>query len=152
MSQRACCETPRFGAIEYAEEEVVTLPCGVMPFAWATRFLLVNQESHWPFTWLQSLDDPRLAFLLAPLDVVFPDRDTQARGQVSGALEGDLPAETRLYGIVVLNADPSLLTINLLAPVLVDTAAGCGRQVILDGPLELTREPLEAALRALAAA
>lgn len=152
MTQMTCCETPRFGRVEYAETDVIVFPAGIVPFAWATRFVMLSRDEEAPFAWLQSLDDARLAFVVAPLEVFFPDHAARTWGRVRAARDGDLCAEAQLYGIVVLDEDPSRLTINLLAPIILDPTAMTAEQVVQDGPIEMTRERLEPALKALAAA
>lgn len=152
MTQMSSCETPRFGRVEYAETDVIVFPAGIMPFAWATRFVMLSRDEEAPFAWLQSLDDPRLAFAVAPLEVFFPDHAARTWGRIGATRDGVLCPEARLYGIVVLDADPSRMTVNLLAPIILAPTTMTAEQVVLDGPIEMTRERLEPALRALAAA
>lgn len=145
-------DTVRFGPIEYREEDVIAIPAGIIPFVSATRFALLSSEDEWPFSWLQSLDDAALAFVVAPLGAVFPEHAASAlRGSPRDGLD-ETEDSRSVLGIVVLDADPSNITINLLAPIVVNFDEMRAEQVVLDGPLELAREPLEPALRALAAA
>lgn len=152
MTQMSSCETPRFGRIEYAEQDVIVFPAGIMPFVWATRFLMLSRDEEAPFSWLQSLDDPRLAFVIAPVEPLFPHRAAQIWDALQTAGGPARSPQAQLHAIVVLDADPSRMTINLLAPIIVHTATMTAEQIVLDGPIELTRERLEPALRALAAA
>lgn len=57
-------EGTRFGTIEFAEEDLVTLPDGMIGFSEFNQFVIVNTKDESPFRWLQSLEEPKLAFLL----------------------------------------------------------------------------------------
>ncbi len=144
--------TLRFGPIEYRHEDAIRFPRGLIGFPLATRYMLISHDDEWPFSWLQSLDDSALAFVVAPLEVLFPEYAEQARHNHPLQQAGGVADNSSLLGLVVLDADPTNLTINLLAPLLVDFDAMSGEQIILEGPLELARQRLEAALQALATA
>jgi flagellar assembly factor FliW len=134
------CVATRFGQVTYEESDVVNLPEGLAPFFGSRRFLLLADEQQWPFVWLQSVDEPELTFVALPLEDWFPSQATQAcetfRARYAGHTEPQLVA----YGLVVIGRDP--MTVNVLAPVVVDFAQMQGRQIVLDGPLEDARRPL----------
>ena len=56
--------TSRFGVIDIAEDRVITLPKGVLGFPNFTRYCLLQPGDDACFFWLQSLDDPSLAFVV----------------------------------------------------------------------------------------
>lgn len=143
------CSTPRFGPIQYADADVITLEHGVVPFHAARRFVLVRVEDEDPFAWLQSVDDPALAFVVAPLDLLFADHAERVRISLEQRDGEPVPATVAIYGIVVLNADPARMYMNLLAPIIIDFETMRGRQLVLDAPVELARQPLQAVLEAL---
>ncbi len=138
------CSTLHFGQIDLEEEDVIRVPGGITPFPWATRFALLSRVDEYPFAWLQSLDDHSLAFVVAPLGILFPQRAAEALAEAG--LDASDPDRAVALGITVLAPNPDDLTINLLAPVVVDLARMEARQLILDGPVELARRPLLAAL------
>lgn len=142
--------SPRCGILECGESDALHVAEGIAPFDRATRFVMVAREEEWPFAWLQSLDEPALAFVVAPLELLFPDRAEEALNAYGGSDEACDSCHLAAYGIVVLDRDPAKLTINLLAPLVVDFERKQARQLLLDGPLEQTRELLEPALRSLA--
>lgn len=142
--------SPRCGLLECAESDALHVAEGIAPFDRATRYVMVAREEEWPFAWLQSLDEPALAFVLGPLELLFPDRAEEALCAYAKGEEACNSSLLAAYGIVVLDRDPARLTINLLAPLVVDFERKRARQIILDGPLEQTRELLEPALRSLA--
>jgi flagellar assembly factor FliW len=129
--------TLHFGEVECAESDVIHVAGGITPFREARRWVLLADDEETPFSWLQSLDDPALAFVLAPLEWLSP----QSVAQVMAGFTGDA-GTAGVFGIVVLSGDPSLTTVNLLAPLLLDFGTMAGRQVIVDGPPENARVAL----------
>jgi flagellar assembly factor FliW len=98
-------------------------------------------EHKHPFSWLHSIDDPNLAFVVVDgfefgqqFDVKPPigDRDTDFR-------EDD---EYAILIIVTVRSDPRLTTANLKAPLFVNMRNRKGVQVIFDDPRYSTRYPL----------
>ena len=56
--------TTRFGVISIAEDRVITFPKGLLGFPQSHRFCLLEPGDDACFFWLQSLDDPGLAFVV----------------------------------------------------------------------------------------
>jgi flagellar assembly factor FliW len=129
--------TLHFGEVECADGDVIHVAGGITPFREAQRWVLLADDEETPFSWLQSLDDPALAFVLAPLEWLSPKSVAQAMTGFTGDV-----ATVGVFGIVVLNADPSRTTVNLLAPLVLDFGTMAGRQVIVDGPPEHARMAL----------
>lgn len=140
--------TARFGPVDFAESDVITISAGIVPFVAAKRFLLLSDPEEWPFSWLQSLDDPALAFAVAPITLLFPEHGMKLEAMRRRMLGGREVDET-MWGIVVLDPDPARLTINLLAPVFIDFATMQGEQKVFDGPVEHARERIQPALMAM---
>jgi len=140
------CTTPRFGPVHYTDDDVISLDKGIVPFVAATRFVLLHNEDEEPFAWLQSIEDAALAFAVAPLDLLFPDHAEKVRISLEQREDGRLPSTAVIYGIVVLHADPAQMSVNLLAPLVIDMGAMVGRQLVLDASLQLARQPLQTIL------
>jgi flagellar assembly factor FliW len=63
----------KFGQLNFQEEEIIVLPKGILGFSQLTRYILLENEGRGPFKWLQSVEDPNVAFVIAdPLDF-FPN-------------------------------------------------------------------------------
>jgi len=144
----ASYHTLRFGTIEYEEADAIRLESGVAPYGWATRFVLVSNEDEEPFSWLQSLDDPALCFVVAPLGELFREHCARVRSSLRQRNGGSVGPSATLLGIVVLAPDPSEMTINLLAPIVMYPESMSAEHLLLDAPPELARQPLQPALSA----
>lgn len=121
--------TRLFGTLTVTPDEIVVFPRGLPGFEEMRRFVLLPASAGGLF-WLQSLDQPTLAFLLVETTRVAPD----AWAQTPGAL-----------AIVTLPADDRPATANLRAPVLIDAIAGLGRQAITADSAYGTAEPFDLA-------
>lgn len=140
--------TTRFGDVSYEERDVLNLPEGLPPFGGSRRFLLLADEQQWPFVWLQSVDEPALAFVALPLAQWFSPEATRACEAFRAHYALDTEPQLVAYGLVVTGR--AEMTVNVLAPVVVDFTRMEGRQIVLDGPVEDAQRPLAPALEAAA--
>ena len=56
--------TTRFGTVEIAEDRVICFPKGLLGFSEFRKYCLLEPAEDSAFFWLQSLDDPSLAFVV----------------------------------------------------------------------------------------
>ena len=64
--------TSRFGAIEIKETEIIKFPEGLLGFNHLHEYVLLKDPKQEPFLWLQSLEDPNLAFVVVSPFLFFP--------------------------------------------------------------------------------
>ena len=57
-------QTSRFGAIKVDESSVIRMPRGPIGFQQYTSFVIVEHRPDTDFRWLQSTDEPSLAFVV----------------------------------------------------------------------------------------
>lgn len=133
----------RFGPVAVEPERVISIPHGLFGFTGRTRFVIAElPERDVPFKLLQSIDDPDLGFLVLPLTGDAPvrrqDLESAARraGIASEALVG--------LAIVTLRAAPGEVrcTINLKAPILIDSERRVGMQHVLQAERYAVRHPV----------
>jgi flagellar assembly factor FliW len=145
-------ESEKLGEIEVDETKVLTFPHGLLGFDDMRRFALVDTHDSGLYYWLQSLDDPGLAFLTAvpwpffpDYEFELPDADRDALGLVEPAdsSAGDAPTMVLCLLTIDHGADDQRdITANLLGPLVINSATRVGRQVVLvDGDFT-TRAPL----------
>jgi len=121
-------DTKHFGEISIEEEEIITFDEGLPGFWDSTRFVLLADQPSDLFSWLQSVDDGDLVFALMDVTQVIPDYQPQ----IESELIEDLGDGTSFvyYNIAVVPEDLKDLRVNLKAPVLINTNARKGRQVL----------------------
>ena len=57
-------ESTRFGTIEITEEDILRFPLGIPGFLQEKEFVLLPHGADSPFSFLQSVKEPNLSFLL----------------------------------------------------------------------------------------
>jgi flagellar assembly factor FliW len=112
-------------------------------FPGLTQFALVQVDDDGLLSELRSVEDSDLSFLVLPPGPFFPDYTPEIGDDVVEDLGVTSPDE--VIPLVIVNAGDTLATttVNLLAPVLVNTARRTACQVILDEDLSV-RAPLQA--------
>ena len=132
----------RFGRIEYSEQDVIRFPQGLVGFPDMTCFFIHRDERVSPLIWLHSQDDPNLAFLLADPFEFIPGYSLKL--QLPKSMRREMGSEEHLQVkcIVTIHAEFSQSTLNLLGPLIINTEAHNGWQVILDDDTLSTRAAL----------
>jgi len=114
--------------------KVITFPRGMIGFPAQKRFVLLDHAPGSPFHWLQSVDEGGLAFPVAsPLHFVTdyrPEYPSDLAEQV-----GEYGPEDLWLGVVVsFPPGEGRATLNLKAPVVLNSRSRLGVQLVLDNP------------------
>ncbi len=137
MGETVVIETSRFGRIE-ADSDAV-LHFSAMPgFSGARRFVVVDHSETTSFSWLISLDDPDLAFVIANPWHFFPGYDPAIQPRHLKGL--DIKDATDLETVVMAIFQGRKVMLNLSAPLLINSESRRCAQVILDDPRYSTRD------------
>jgi flagellar assembly factor FliW len=135
-------ETTRFGACAYREAEVLSFPWGLPGFAQLRRFIVLQGADTPQFLWLQSLEEANVALPLVDPWSVFDDYDPHLPNYARIALDLQNPDEFTILAVCVVGRDAREMTVNLLAPVVVNLRTRIGRQVTLDTGNYSVRTPM----------
>lgn len=126
-------KTRYFGELEINESDVFHFSHGVPGFEEVKRFVLINSEEEGsPFKWLQGMDEPKPAFVIVDPFAIRKDYEVNLNDEILRELDIKDPGTVSVYCIVVVPDDISKMTVNLQAPLIINTAAHKGRQLILD--------------------
>jgi flagellar assembly factor FliW len=112
-------------------------------FPGVSRFALVRLDDEGVLCALRSVDEPSLRFLVVPPQLFFPDYAPLVDDATVAALGIDSADDVVVLAVVNAGGSPADATVNLLAPVLVNTATRQGVQVVLSDDLPV-RAPLVA--------
>lgn len=132
--------TTRFGVIQIAEDRVITFPKGLLGFPRHTRYCLLEPGQDACFFWLQSLDEPSLAFVVTDPSLFVPDYTVPLRPEQSQELQLTNPDDAQVF--VVVNKVRDELTGNLQGPLVINTLSRIGEQMVLAEKRWTTRHPL----------
>ena len=121
----------RFGTVEVKENEILTFPEGLVGFAACKRFFIYNKEKNYPFFWLQSIDDPKLAFVIADPALFFPDYKISTRKQELAVIDTKDTKDLIICVIISISRDPFRMSANLQGPLVINTGSHKGKQLVL---------------------
>ena len=133
-------QTSRFGVIEIAEDRVITFAKGLLGFPSKTRYCLLQPGDDSMFFWLQSLDDPDLAFVITDPAMFCPEYAVPLRPEQLQELGLDSLDDAQAF--VIVNKVEDQLTGNLQGPLVVNTVSREGEQLVLADKRWTTRHPL----------
>lgn len=118
---------------ERHSEPAVVFPDGLIGCPTWKRFILSELPDDSGIVMLQSLDEPSVSFVLAPVIEVMPTffdalaADDLSRLALLGVRHNP---DVELYCTVTMHTTGEL-TANLLGPLVIDYRSGCGIQVVL---------------------
>jgi flagellar assembly factor FliW len=133
---------PRFGACTYRDDEVITFPWGLPGFGTLRRFIALNLDGQERFVWLQSLDDPSVAIPVADPWQIFADYAPHLPPYALSSLDLGNPEDFVTLCVVVVSPGAVEMTMNLLAPVVVNLRTRTARQITLETGGYSVRTPI----------
>lgn len=126
-------QTSRFGEITVDQDRVITLINPFLGFSESTRFLLRPHSPKSPFMWLQSLDNPELAFVVIAASILNLDYRPPVPAQTLKDLQITSDGEQDILLILTIPRDnPQAMTANLLGPVVLNSNRRLAMQIVLD--------------------
>lgn len=131
----------RFGEVEYDENNLLNFPAGMIGFPNLHSFIVMPNKKAGPLFWIQSVDDPDIAFVLTdPTNffleyAVLPESSER---HLLGMEEGD---ECFILSVVTVPQDLKI-TINLSAPILFAPKTNRAIQIILEDSDYKPKTPL----------
>lgn len=132
--------TKNFGLLEIEEEKIIAFPEGIPGFEEEKEFVIINNEDEEnPFCWLQSINNPDLAFVIINPFLIFSDYTIDLPETVQEKLKIEDEKDVAVYSIVVVPKDLKKMTVNLLGPIIINVRERLGKQVILDDPRYSTK-------------
>lgn len=122
-------ETSRFGSLDIEQDRVIEFPLGVLGFPEYRRWMLLQASHESAFFWLQSIDDPDLAFILVQPQVFFGDYQVRVQTEELRVVQLDDIRNGEVF--VICNRVGSRVTANLQGPLIFNAHTKQARQVVL---------------------
>jgi flagellar assembly factor FliW len=127
------CKTRYFGELEYDCQATVEFRGGIPGFEDERLFVLIERPDLKPLVFMQSLATPGLCFLTLPVFTVVPDYRLELLDV--DRCELDLPTNAVIGQdvacLVIGTIREESVTVNLLAPLVIDLKTGRAVQAIL---------------------
>jgi flagellar assembly factor FliW len=139
-------KTRLFGEIDIQDEKIITLDKGIVGFPDLKKFTLIYDEEkgddHDTIMWFQSIDEPQFAMPVVLPIVIKPDYNPTINDELLLPL-GDL-TEENTYVLVTIKvpSDPTQMSVNLKAPIIINTDTLKGGQLIVEDEEYEVRFPI----------
>jgi flagellar assembly factor FliW len=132
--------TSRFGEVEIDASRLLVFPHGLLGFARFRTFALLQPDDRGVFYWLQSVEDPELAFVVTDPTAWIPEFNVPIRPTELQDLELARAEDATLFAIV--NRRDGAITANLQGPIVLNAATRTGVQLVLSDRSWSTRHEL----------
>ncbi len=123
--------TSRFGVLETAEEKIINFHEGLVGLPDMKRFVLIDYKDTL-LKWLQSLDDPDIAFIVAPPDVMAIEYSIDLDMTVKKFLQ--LENDDDIVVLVIMRVSGEEIVTNLQGPLVLNANNMRGVQIVLENP------------------
>jgi flagellar assembly factor FliW len=121
--------TSRFGLLEAEEGKIINFPDGLVGFSGLKRFILIDHKDT-PLKWLQSVDDPDIAFIVASPDIIAAEYSIDLDRTVRKYLQ--IENENELVVLVIMRVSGEDVIANFQGPLIINANNMKGVQIILE--------------------
>ncbi len=135
-------QTTRFGEVEISLEDLVDFAEGLLGFSQLRRFVILDDPNDEIFAWLQSCENPDIAFPILEPELFAPNYQVELSKTDLESLCLAKQSDGKFFNIITIPADPTLMTANLKAPVIINIAKRVARQCVLQDNNLAIREPI----------
>lgn len=121
----------RFGEIEYDPQNTLFFPDGLIGFESLREFVVMPNKKAGPLFWIQSIEDPQIAFVLTDPTNFFLEYRIEPDTIEAEKLQLQDGEVCHNLSIVTVHQDKSI-SLNLQAPILYAPGSNRALQVILE--------------------
>ncbi|MCI6810207.1 MAG: flagellar assembly protein FliW [Spirochaetia bacterium] len=119
------------GKMDISEENLLTIPEGLFGFEEYTKFALVDSDYE-PFIWLQSTENPNLAFLIVDPFLISSIYETDIDDDTLAKIGITRPEDIIIMTIVTVPNNGAPITANFQGPIVINKKNHQCMQVILN--------------------
>jgi len=123
--------TSRFGVLDVKEEKIINFPSGLVGLPSLNRFILIDHKDT-PLKWLQAIDDPDIAFIVISPSLIIAEYSLDLDKSVQQYIQ--LDNEDDLAVLVTMRVNGEDVIANFQGPIVINSRAMKGVQVVLDRP------------------
>ena len=135
-------QSTRFGEVEVSEKMILQFPYGIPGFLEQKTYALLPYQPDSPFSFLQSLDDPDLTFMVVEPFAFVPDYDFEVDDVIAKELEISEGKPPQIFNIVKALGKLEDMTVNLSAPIVVSWHKQMAIQYLIENTTYSIRHPL----------
>lgn len=131
-------QTTRFGELEVNKNDIVNFKEGILGFDALKRFFVVDPGDQTLILWLQSAEDPAIAFPIIEPKIFKHDYTVKLVPAEFASLELEDLNGASIYTIITIPQNVTEMTANLKAPIVINNKVKVARQIVLqDSKLEV---------------
>lgn len=136
-------QTTRFGPLTLTEEDILLFGEGLLGFNGLRKFVLLDDPNDEIFVWLQSCENPGIAFPVLEPELFTQKYQVKLNKSDMEILKLDIENPSfRVFNIITLPDDPTQMTANLKAPIVINVGERLARQCVLQDNQLAIREPI----------
>ena len=131
-----------YGTIEIDPKQIVNFPEGLFAFEDFKKYAIVTKPDSM-FSWLQSLDDVNLAFLVIDPTEIVSDYEPRVASEFLTTIEATEVKALKMLSILTIPENqPEKMTMNLQGPLLINAEKAVGAQVVSADDRHLVKTPV----------
>lgn len=135
--------TARFGEVSVDESRVIRFVEPILGFNQSRRYVILDHTEDSPFKWLQSVDEPDLAFVVTNPKLFNIEYEFEISDEAVSQLELKSAEDALVLTIVnIPEGDPAKMTANLLGPVIINQTQRNAMQIVLNDSTYSTKTRL----------
>lgn len=135
-------KTSRFGYVELKSEDVLTFSEGLLGFKDLRQFVLLDDPNDDIFAWLQSCELPSVAFPVLEPEIFGHKYAISLNRTDFEALQLKPDQVLNYLNIITIPDDPTLMTANIKAPIVINLEKKLARQCVLQDNNLAIKEPI----------
>lgn len=124
-------QTKFLGEVEIQQSEIITFENGLPGFQQYTKYILLGLDADLPLALLQSTEDEQVGFVVGYPFAFKPDYAFDVSEEDKEQLQLEEESEVATYTVITLKENFADSTINLLAPIIINTKKKLGKQIVL---------------------
>ncbi|WP_378955768.1 flagellar assembly protein FliW [Pelosinus sp. sgz500959] len=125
-------QSTRFGELDVMDTDIIKFPQGLLGFPEENAFVLIPHHSDSPFVFLQSVSEPNLTFIMLETLNISNEYEFLLDDAVLEELHLSPDNPPLVYNIVTTAEKEDDMTVNLLAPIIIDTKQRLAKQTVLE--------------------
>ena len=135
-------DTIRFGQVDIDESKLITFDEGIPGLDEYQQYALLQFEESYPIIWLQSVEERGICLPVLDTFAVLEDYVFDIDNEDVEILQIKGPEDLHIVSVLVIPEDIQRMTVNLAAPILINTVTGKARQIMLTGSDYNVRVPI----------
>jgi Uncharacterized protein conserved in bacteria len=122
----------KFGMVKIDDNSIIDFPGGIPGFSNLTKFAIVKCLQTEPIQWFQSVEDGHITLPVINPFLIKPDYNIEINDDDLELLQTHNEEDLIVLNVMVLPNDLKEMTINLMAPILINIKKMVGCQVLMD--------------------